>query len=90
MNDQGSITGGETPSQKYQRALDLFIESVMAPDHKLRSCAHNQHCYDELMEIRKHVLEYLKTLKDTTSDEESDIMKAKTLQFMRDNIPSRY
>ena len=90
MNDQGSITGGETPSQKYQRALDLFIESVMAPDHKLRSCAHNQHCYDELMEIRKHVLEYLKTLKDTTYDEESDIMKAKTLQFMRDNIPSRY
>ena len=90
MNDQGSITGGETPSQKYQRALDLFIESVMAPDHKLRSCAHNQHCYDELMEIRKHVLEYLKTLKDTPYDEKSDIMKAKTLQFMRDNIPSRY
>ena len=99
MNDQGSITGGETPSQKYQRALDLFIESVMAPDHKLRSCAHNQHCYDELMEIRKHVLEYLKTLKEVThhtNADESDIieseklMKAKTMQFMRSNIPSRY
>ena len=90
MNDQGSITGGEKPSQKYQRALDLFTESVMAPDHKLRGCAHNQHCYDELMEIREHILEYLKTLKDITHTDESDIMKAKTLQFMRDNIPSRY
>ena len=56
MNDQGSITGGETPSQKYQRALDLFTESVMAPDHKLRGCAHNQHCFDELMQIREDII----------------------------------
>ena len=99
MNDQGSITGGETPSQKYQRALDLFTESVMAPDHKLRGCAHNQHCFDELMEIREHVLDYLKTLKEVThhtNADESDIieseklMEAKTMQFMRSNIPSRY
>ena len=96
MNDQGSITGGETPSQKYQRALDLFTESVMAPDHKLRGCAHNQHCFDELMEIREHVLKYLKTLKEVTyhtNADESDTIESEklhSLKYMRENIPSRY
>ena len=53
------MIGKETPAIKYDRALTLFQESVIAPDHKLRGCAHNQGCYDELMEIREHVLEYL-------------------------------
>ena len=56
MRDQGSV-GKETPEVKYDRALALFTESVLAPDHQLRGCAHNQGCFDELMEIRKHVLE---------------------------------
>ena len=60
MKDQASI-GKESPEVKYDRALALFTESVLAPDHNLRGCAHNQGCLDELMEIRKHVLEYLKT-----------------------------
>ena len=64
MHDQNSIDKNETPSEKYQRALDLFTESVLKPDHDLRSCSHNQGCYNELMEIREHVLEYLKTLKE--------------------------
>jgi len=62
MKDQGSI-GVETPTIKYDRALSIFIESVMAPDPKLRGCAHNQGCYDELMGIRENVLDYLKTLR---------------------------
>ena len=62
MKDQGSIAGGETPAIKYDRALSLFTESVMKPDADLRGCAYNQGCYDELMEIRTHVLKYLKTL----------------------------
>ena len=62
MKDQGSI-GVETPAIKYDRALSLFIESVMEPNHKLRGCAHNQGCYDELMLLRDDVLEYLKTLR---------------------------
>ncbi len=62
MKDQGSVPDGETTSQKYDRALALFTESVMKPDHDLRGCAHNQKCYNELMEIREHVLNYLKTL----------------------------
>ena len=106
MKDQNSIDGKETPSQKYERALDLFTESVLKPDHDLRGCAHNQGCYDELLEIRKHVLDYLKTLKEVThhtNADESDIIEsekliaakyvpphARTMQFMRNNIPNRY
>ena len=55
MHDQNSIDQSETSSQKYQRALDLFTESVLKPDHNLRGCAHNQGCYDQLMEIRVEV-----------------------------------
>ena len=63
MKDQGSIDGGETPEIKYDRALALFTESVLAPDHHLRGCAHNQHFYEELMVIRNEVLQYLKTMR---------------------------
>ena len=81
MHDQGSIGKDESPSVKYQRALDLFTESVLKPDHTLRGCSHNQGCYDELMEIREHVLEYLKTLKEVTHhtnpDESDEIETAK-------------
>ena len=54
-----------TMSQDIQRAdaLTLFTESVLKPDHKLRDCARNQGCYDELMQVREDVLEYLKTLR---------------------------
>ena len=72
MKDQNSIDGKETPSQNYERALDLFTESVLKPDHDLRGCAHNQGCYDELMEIREHVINYLKTLKEVTHHTNAD------------------
>ena len=82
MKDQNSIGSNEDLSVKYQRALDLFTESVMKPDHDLRGCAHNQSCYNELMEIREHVLEYLKTLKETqnvTNPDDSDIIEQEKL-----------
>ena len=44
---------------KIDSARTLFIESVLKPDHQLRQCAHNQKCYNELMEVRDHVLDYL-------------------------------
>ena len=72
MKDQNSIDVPETASQKYERALDLFTESVLKPDHDLRGCAHNQGCYDELMEIREHVINYLKTLKEVTHHTNAD------------------
>ena len=84
MHDQNSIDVKETDAEKYQRALDLFTESVLKPDHDLRGCAYNQGCYDDLMEIRKHVLEYLKTLKEVTyhtnPDESDDLETAKFIQ----------
>tara|TARA_R100000781_G_scaffold114586_1_gene85804 strand:- start:1172 stop:1354 length:183 start_codon:yes stop_codon:yes gene_type:complete len=44
---------------KRRDALGLFMESVHKADHRLRGCAHNQECYNELMEWRDEVLEYL-------------------------------
>ena len=81
MKDQASV-GEESSAIKYDRALSLFTESVMKPDHDLRGCAHNQGCYDELMEIREHVLEYLKTLKEVTyhtNPDESDEIETEKL-----------
>ena len=63
MKDQNVITDIESKDQKWNRGLDLYIESVHKPDNQLRSCAHNQKCYNELMEVREHVLEYVKTLR---------------------------
>ena len=82
MKDQNSIDVTETSTQKYERALDLFTESVMKPDHDLRGCAHNQGCYEQLMEIRQHVLDYLKTLKEVThhtNADESDELETQKL-----------
>jgi len=39
--------------------MSLFIESVLKPDSKLRGCAYNQECFDELMELREEVLSFL-------------------------------
>ncbi len=83
MHDQNSIDKNETPAQKYERALDLFTESVLKPDHDLRGCAHNQGCFDELLEIREHVLQYLKTLKEVThhtNPDESDEIETQKLE----------
>ena len=49
----------ESQDDKFNRGLDLFMESVHKPDHELRQCAHNQKCYHELMYIRSYVLDYL-------------------------------
>ena len=45
--------------EKRDRALGLFVESVLKPDHELRQCAHNQKCYNELLEWRQEVIDYL-------------------------------
>ena len=63
MKDQNSITDDEAQDIKFNRGLDLFVESVLKPDPALRQCAHNQRCYHELMYVRSYVLEYLKTLR---------------------------
>ena len=66
MKDQNTILDNETQDEKWNRGLDLYIESVQKPDHALRGCAHNQKCYNELMTVRDHVLEYVQTLRRKT------------------------
>ena len=61
MKDQNTIDEkDESQQDKMKRAQGLFLESVLKPDNVLRGCAHNQKCYNELMAIREHVVEYVK------------------------------
>ena len=85
MKDQNTIDEKDERQQdKMKRAQGLFLESVLKPDNVLRGCAHNQKCYNELMEIREHVLKYLKTLKEVThhtnADESDEIETAKLIK----------
>ena len=59
--DQRSI---DEPShyEKWDRAKSLLLESLHKPDHHLRSCAHNQMCYYELMEIKDQVIELVQNM----------------------------
>ena len=63
MKDQ-NVIDDEPQDKKWNRALDLFIESVMKPDPELRQCAHNQKCFHELMYVRQQILEYLPSLRN--------------------------
>ena len=63
MKDQKSVDDSESKIDKYNRAVDIFIESVQKPDTALRSCAQNQKCYNELMDVREQVLNYVYTLR---------------------------
>ena len=47
-------------TDKQRDALGLLIESIHKPDAKLRGCAHNQECFDELMMWREKVITMLK------------------------------
>ena len=63
MKDQNNIDIDESKQDKWNRGLDIFIESVIKPDASLRQCAHNQRCFNELMDVREEVLKHLKTLR---------------------------
>ena len=41
----------ETKQEKWDRGKTLLLESLYKPDSKLRGCAYNQGCYDEMIEI---------------------------------------
>ena len=84
MKDQGSIDVIEEPWEKYNRGLDLYIESVHKPDNQLRSCAHNQKCYNELMQVREEVLRYLHTLRRANAN------KARKTTFDSENSEGVY
>ena len=48
--------------ERWDRARTLMLESLYKPDHQLRSCAFNQECKDELMEIRDQVVEMVRDM----------------------------
>ncbi len=50
-------------NENWNRAVSLFMESVLKPDSELRQESHDQKCYHELMHLRESVLEYLKSLR---------------------------
>jgi len=61
--DQQSI---DEPShyEKWDRAKSLVLESLHKPDNALRSCAHNQQCYYEMIDIRNQVIDMVSKLKN--------------------------
>ena len=60
MKDQNSVDDKETSFEKWDRAKSLFLESLYRPDNELRSCAHNQKCFNELMDIREWAIDQIK------------------------------
>ena len=62
MKDQSPILEEETQKDKWDRGRSLFMESLLKPDSALRGCAHNQKCFNELMEIRDDIVEYVKAM----------------------------
>ena len=53
----------DNENDKWNRAVSLFVESVLKPDSQLRQEAHEQECFHELMYVREIMLEHLKTLR---------------------------
>ena len=62
MKDQSPILEEETQKDKWDRGRTLFLESLYKPDHQLRSCAHNQKCFNELIEFRDAVIDMVKDI----------------------------
>ena len=62
MKDQSPILEKETEKEKWDRGRALFLESLYKPDNELRGCSHNQKCFNELMQIREDVIEYVRRL----------------------------
>ena len=62
MKDQKSLDETLTPFERLDAAHSIFLESLMKPDNHLRSCAYNQQCYDDLMQIRDQVIDMTKNL----------------------------
>ena len=59
MKDQKTLDEETTPLDRWDRARTLLLESLYKPDTRLRGCAHNQECYDDLMQLRDQTIEYV-------------------------------
>ena len=52
----------ETALEKWDRGRTLLLESLYKPDDRLRGCAYNQECYDEMIALRDHVIDLIKSM----------------------------
>ena len=59
--DQRSIEPS-TAYESWDRAKTILLESLHKPDNHLRSCAHNQHCYDDVIMLRDQIIEYVQNM----------------------------
>ena len=62
MKDHKSLDKKLTTYERWDAAHSIFLESLMKPDNHLRSCAYNQQCYDDLMQIRDQVIDHAKNM----------------------------
>ena len=58
----------ETALEKWDRGRTLLLESLYKPDSKLRGCAYNQECYNEMMELRDQVIGIVKLMENPHSE----------------------
>ena len=58
----------ETELERWDRGKILLLESLYKPDSKLRGCAYNQNCYDEMIALRDSVIEYVKNIPNPHAD----------------------
>ena len=68
MKDQKTLNEEITPLEKWDRGRTLLLESLYKPDSKLRGCAYNQGCYDEMIEIRDQVIELVRHMVNPHAD----------------------
>ena len=61
MKDQSKIDV-DSPTEKWDRAKSLLLESLYKPDVALRSCSHNQQCFHEMISLRDQTIEYVRNL----------------------------
>ena len=60
--------------ERWDCGRTLLLESLLKPDDKLRGCAFNQGCKDELLAIRDQVVEMVRELKNPHIREVSTTM----------------
>ena len=62
MKDQRSLDESPTSYEKWDRAKSILLESLFKPDNHLRSCAYNQECYEEVIQIRDQIIEHVQNM----------------------------
>ena len=84
MTIQEPLNAKYSMTEPEKCALALMIESVLKPDSKLRGCAYNQDCYEELMQWRQKMLDllYYYEKDNGISTSAPDWLQIRDLQFL--------